>query len=599
MRRPVVRSLALVVFLMLLPVVSSLPDVSAQTNRGMGVSPEALPQALRDLSPRDSFVPSSEKRVGVIHALEGKVVVVHGVAKTAYFGMAGDAIYEKDSLHTLGESRCRIRFVDEDVVTMAPDTEFSVDSFQDQRAEGKKSSLFTMAKGKAMFYAMRLFRYRDTRFTVNTPTVTVGVRGTKFGAHVYFAGDDKRAGRGVQVADLGNEIAPYLAQAGPGQSFTNAFSEDGTLDVGGQPVLAGQMFNGQTGQVIPTPPSVIRSFQQATGMGPQGRQVGTTEEGGGEGPPLGLGIPDPGLLADLTSLVTDQTNLQTGGQTELAEKKEEQIVPYTGTLYGYFAALLRKNPLRDAFLNYQPGYAPGITGVNHNEDPLTDLRMHSVMNSSDYIDFSGSGSSPDTACIGGSCANFLEGDPGGTITYLGQNAYAQWGYWMSNEDTSFTITGGNSPGTYSAVNDAVWFVEAKHITTQTEIAAVAAGDYAYSGAAHGTYYNGSAAATMNGNFTSTVHFGSASVRDFNLNVSGGGHSASFVQSGTASVMSSSSGNYFATNSGTATIDGSSVSYKQVSGSLVGSGAEGMIGAWGMSCSSSGVGAAGIYSGTRQ
>jgi len=225
--------------------------------------------------------------------------------------------------------------------------------------------------------------------------------------------------------------------------------------------------------------------------------------------------------------------------------------------------------------------------------------MHGIINTWDYIDFSGSSTSQDTAYIGGSSADWMPGDPGGTIRYLGQNAYAQWGYWSSNEDTSFTITGGSYPGTYSAVKDSVWFVEAKHITTSTEIAAVATGDYAYAGVAHGSYYNGSATANMSGNFSSTVHFGSAYVKDFNLNVSGGGHSATFVQSGTATISSSSSGNYFATSSGTATIDGASVGYKQVSGSLVGTGGEGMIGAWGAACSTTGVGAAGIYSGTRK
>ena len=110
----------------------------------------------------------------------------------------------------------------------------------------------------------------------------------------------------------------------------------------------------------------------------------------------------------------------------------------------------------------------------------------------------------------------------------------------------------------------------------------------------------SASANMSGNFSSTVHFGSAYVKNFDLNVSGGGHSASFAWSGTQTINTSSSGNYFAIESGgTAKIDGSNVSYGKVSGSLVGSGAEGMIGAWGVACSTSGIGAGGIYSGTRK
>ena len=239
-----------------------LGDAFAQTGRGGGVPLDALPKELRDLSPSDSFVSSSRKRVGVIHALEGRVIVIHKLDKQAYFGAEGDPVFEKDSLNTLADSRCRIRMLDEDVITMAPETEFSVETFLDQREEGKRSSFFSMAKGKAMFYAMRLFRYKDTRFTLNTPTVTVGVRGTKFGAHVYRIGDEKAA-RPVHVADSGQEIGLYLAQAqGAGRSFTDCHSEDGVLDVNGKTVLPGRCTKGDTAQVIPTPPNVIRAFRR-------------------------------------------------------------------------------------------------------------------------------------------------------------------------------------------------------------------------------------------------------------------------------------------------------------------------------------------------
>jgi hypothetical protein len=591
-------SLSLVLALTLLSFAAS--NLFGQVDRGAGVPPKDLPKDLQGLDIKDRFLPSTMKKVGVLHALTGHVVVTHRLTKASYFGREGDIIYENDSLTTLQRSRCRIRLLDDDVITMAADTQFAVEGYQDQRKQSRKNSLFSMFKGKAMFYAMRLFRYQETRFQLQTPTVTVGVRGTKFGVGVYYVGEEKRADRGIRVADAGKDISPYLAQAGGGQSYTNAFSEDGILNVNGQTVLPGQMYNGQTGQIGPTPPDVIRSFQQATGMGPQGQQQGATQgEGEGDegGPPLGgtNGQANQGASADLTALTADQTSVQTGAQTE-KETASPEIIPYPGPLQGYFATLLRKNPFQDVFLNYQSGYSPGMTS---NDDGLTELRQHGIINSSDYFDFSGSPTVHDTACIGGSCANYQEGDPGGVIRYLGQNAYAQWGYWTSNVDSSFTITGGSSPGTYSVVNEQTWFIEAKHITTSTEIAAIATGDYAYGGEAHGTYSNGSTAANMSGTFNSTVHFGSASVKNFDLSVSGGGHSANFSWSGTQSISSNSGGNYFALTAGaTAKIDGASVSYKQVSGSLVGSNAQGMIGAWGAACTTSGVGAAGIFSGTR-
>jgi hypothetical protein len=204
----------------------------------MAAPPDRLPEELRGLSPSDYFIPSSQKKVGVIHRLEGYVVIVHGAGKQAYFGMQGDPVYEKDTLVTLAQSVCSIQLLDGDTVTVASGTEFSLESFEDRREEGRKSSFFRMVKGRAIFYAMRLFSYKEGRFTVATPTNTIGVRGTRFGVHAYFLDD--------------------------GRSITDCFCEEGVVDVDGLTVVSGQMYNGRTGQVIPTPAEVIRSFREAT-----------------------------------------------------------------------------------------------------------------------------------------------------------------------------------------------------------------------------------------------------------------------------------------------------------------------------------------------
>ena len=142
----------------------------------------ALPDDLQSLEIQDHYLPSDFREVGVIHGLSGQVVVIHRAKGEAFFGKPGDKIHENDELNTLADSRCRIRFYSDDVVNMAPETRFAVEAFEDQREEGKKSSLFSMVKGKAMFYALRLFRYRDTRFKVKTPTA-IAVSYTHLRAH--------------------------------------------------------------------------------------------------------------------------------------------------------------------------------------------------------------------------------------------------------------------------------------------------------------------------------------------------------------------------------------------------------------------------------
>jgi len=296
----------------------------AETQRGAGVPPQALPETLQGIAVKDYFVPAPFKKVGIIQAMRGHVVVIHRASMDAYYGMPGDAIYENDSINTLADSRCRIKFFDDDVVSMGEDTEFSVESFQDQREEKKKSTLFSMLKGKVRIYALRLFRYRERNVRLKTPTAVVGVRGTKFGVHVYWVDDQAAADPGIQVADSGKEIALYLAKAEPAgksKSYTDCFSEDGFLEVtddeGKKQVGPGMFYNGQTKEVTPIPPGYDHQHQQDTDVTEKKKKP---EEEDKEIPPGGTEDPYEKKISDVMERQSDTIQQETG-------KKIEQIGP--------------------------------------------------------------------------------------------------------------------------------------------------------------------------------------------------------------------------------------------------------------------------------
>ena len=257
--------------------------LEAEENRGGGVPRETLSVSLRGLDIKDHFIASSSPIAGVIQALTGHVVIIHGGTGVAFYGREGDIVYENDAINTLENSRCQIKFSNDDVVKLAPDTEFGVETYIDDRKGGRKTSIFTMLKGKAKFYALRLLRYRKSKFEVKTPTAVVGVRGTKFGAHVYWVDGEKSAGAGIQVADRGNELGVYLAQLGPAgarKSYTDCFAEDGYLDVNGKRVGPGEMYRGESGMIIPTPPEVLKAFQRETEV--KAEKAGEKETEAGE-----------------------------------------------------------------------------------------------------------------------------------------------------------------------------------------------------------------------------------------------------------------------------------------------------------------------------
>jgi hypothetical protein len=570
--------------------------LDAQTNRGVSVPPERLPKELRDLSPRDYFVQSAQEKVGVIHALEGKVIVIHETTGEAYFAMAGDPVHEKDTLITLSDSKCRIRFVDEDLVTMAPETRFSVEDFEDQREEGRKRSLFKMIKGKAMFYAMRLFRYKDTRFTVATPTNTIGVRGTKFGAHVYYL-NEGTADRGVRVADIRGGIAPYLAQAATGRSFTDCFSEDGVLDVDGQTVAPGQMFSGRTGQVIPTPPEVIRSFQQETEIRTDGATSPGPDQGGAEKeaasppPPAAVTGGVAPLVADIQANITNVVQLQT---VQEVEKENEQPEHKPRKDIGYFAAMLTSTHgsgyLKDVFIQfddhvqYENGVAKGM----------------GLADSGSYIEGKAVGVS-DTA-PGLSRINLGvsgdSGDLGSTRliqdTSIGSNDYMKWGYWTMTE----LVTIGTED---YYINNKAYYLIGQATDNLDRVRNL--GNVTYSGSAWGTFWSAAGGADMSGSFNTKVNFNSGALTDFNLSVSGGGRSASISGAGgniyEYGNLANNSCSHFDIDhaSGEWKLDGVAPVYKAAQGTLYGPNGEHIGGVWGMYGNSS-EGAAGIFQGSR-
>ncbi|MFH1489409.1 MAG: hypothetical protein ABII06_10930, partial [Pseudomonadota bacterium] len=138
-----------ILFIFLVIMTAALNAGPAQAARGGAPPPETLPKTLQEFDIKDDFVSASRKKVGVIHALQGHIVVIHRGDKSAYFGRKGDVLYEDDALHTLSGSRCRVKFDNDDLITMASGTSFSIDEVDDRKEEGKKSSLFSMIRGKA------------------------------------------------------------------------------------------------------------------------------------------------------------------------------------------------------------------------------------------------------------------------------------------------------------------------------------------------------------------------------------------------------------------------------------------------------------------
>ena len=587
---------ALLTFCLNLAFLFSIASVMAQADRGAGLPAEVLPEELKGLEIKDHFVSTSLKKVGVIHALNGNMVVIHRATKEAYFGRPGDTIYEDDSLNTLADSRCRVKFFNEDVVTMAAETEFSVDSYQDQRKVGKKRSLFSMVKGKAMFYAMRLFRYKETRFRLKTPTVTVGIRGTKFGAHVYWVDKEKRVdATGIGVADKGDDIGMYLAAVNPGAgtSYTDCHSEDGFVEIEEENRVLGpgEMYRGETRDVIPTPPEVEKAFDEAT-------EVKTEEEGEGEAEAeeeaeAEVIVADTGeknileTVTDIAEEVSNITEQQTGTETETGEASIAQgktageisgiatlIVDGAGQAY---KVLGLKGPIYKYGPNKLKGGAETHVAyeIKHqnNDDYKITIQEQSYPSMDMKVTQFGWGAGTNAIAS----PHYFQWHWGGH--YLDENGheYLRWGYW---EDTEAPLGQIGTGSDYYVATNKIWEIEGSR--THTDYISYLhqqGASYTYTGEAKGVIAHSAGAFApheLSGPFSCHINFGNKQVSDLDINASGGVHSVHITGSGNLG-----SDGEFKLEGLTGTIDGNIVDSEATGagGACFGGKAEGVAGDW--------------------
>ncbi len=600
---------------------------------------EALPDELRGFTISNSFMPLDAKPVGRIRALRGKLVVRHGRTFKAYYAKRGDRLYKNDILYTLKGARCRVRLVTADIITMAADTRISMDNVVDDRKKRKKNTRFSVLKGKAMFYVIRLFRYKTVSSEVKTPTAVCGVRGTKFGVKVAPLNKVAAQLQPLYLADASGTLPPgLLAQAtGEPQTQTTVYGFDGqvavtsTVDGTTQTVGAGQnvvMGTTGSGPVVVTPPSEASQFSSETEAAPD---MGSNGEGDGDSGEAGetdsSGTSETGedeSSADGEEGEDQDTTTDTGtGDADAAlagaEASATDLTQVTTTIaiqtqqsgkVGYFSALLTRwdgstaYTLADIYANKDPQYmqtgsvtvnsivnSQGFLKANGTDTPEGDVYLEQIK--------SIPGDNTDTGSLGTS----RRMDNSDTAGYpdpddFGSNNYMSWGLWrMSNWVYNPTS------GYYYAVVMQAYRLEGE--ITPTEVAAGIVGHY--SGPAYGTYFetNNSLGTEMTGTFQCNVNVPANSITNFEIDVADVSNSkTAYISGGTGSFLPGSTSSFTITG-GTwklgpvgAEMD-AHAARKAANGSLFGPSGEHIGGSWGMDSSGGGNNAAvGIFQGDR-
>lgn len=121
--------------------------------------------------------------VGQVTNLSGPLFAVNAEGTRRVLSV-GSSVDTGDTLVTEGNTYAQVRFLDQGVVTLRPGTHFKIEAFAyEAQAPEKDNAVFGLLKG-AMRKMTGLIGKRGNQdaYRVVTPTATIGIRGTGYGA---------------------------------------------------------------------------------------------------------------------------------------------------------------------------------------------------------------------------------------------------------------------------------------------------------------------------------------------------------------------------------------------------------------------------------
>lgn len=125
---------------------------------------------------------------GHVTHLSGTLSVTKADGTTKLLSIKSE-VHEGDTLTTEEETYARVKFVDGGEVVLRPNSQLKIDAYayQESKPAGDNIALSMLKGGLRAVTGLLGKRNRD-KVSVNTPTATIGIRGTHFGA-LFCRGD--------------------------------------------------------------------------------------------------------------------------------------------------------------------------------------------------------------------------------------------------------------------------------------------------------------------------------------------------------------------------------------------------------------------------
>ncbi len=120
-----------------------------------------------------------QAQAGRIVLAVGDVVAVRGADRVRL--AAGANVAAGDAVVTGADSHAQIRFADDALVALKPDTEFRIEQFVfNGRADGNERAVFRLVRGGFRTVSGQIGKVDHDRYSVLTTQATIGIRGTHY-----------------------------------------------------------------------------------------------------------------------------------------------------------------------------------------------------------------------------------------------------------------------------------------------------------------------------------------------------------------------------------------------------------------------------------
>ena len=130
------------------------------------------------------------KVVGRFLKVEGPVEVRKQGKLPALTPKVKDGLEPGDVILTKAKGRAQVQFVDDSVLTIAPESKVGIESYMYNKAKGSRNAVLQVFKGLVKTAVTHIFQNEKPDFIMKTNTAILGVRGTKWYALLRPKGTD-------------------------------------------------------------------------------------------------------------------------------------------------------------------------------------------------------------------------------------------------------------------------------------------------------------------------------------------------------------------------------------------------------------------------